>query len=73
MAVKVLAPFACTVWQHSVSVGQEVIVGTDIMSIESMKMEVAIQAPCSGVVSWLKPMGEMLEQGEPIAVLVPKQ
>jgi urea carboxylase len=61
------APMACTVWQHSVSLGQEVVVGSDIISIESMKLEVAVQAPCSGVITYLRPMGEVAEEGETIA------
>ena len=67
--VPVPAPFSCVIWQHCVSVGQEVYVGSDIISVEIMKMEVVIQTPCSGTITWLRPMGEPCEEGDPIAII----
>jgi len=67
--VNVPAPHACVVWQHCCSVGQVVAAGSDIISVESMKMEFLVQAPCNGTVTWLKPMGEQAEEGEALATI----
>ncbi len=63
------SPLSGTVWQHSVSEGQEVEEGSAIMTLECMKMEMEVNAPCSGTVTWLKPMGEPVEEGETVATI----
>jgi len=51
----------------SVAEGQQVFEGNDIMVLESMKMEVPVQSPCDGTVTWIKPQGETIEADEVIA------
>jgi len=63
------APCLCTVWQHCVSVGQKVSAGSDIVSVESMKLELPVSATVSGTVTYLKPMGEPAEEGETVATI----
>lgn len=63
------SPVTGTVWQHCVSVGQNVVAGSEIITLESMKMELSIMISCDGRVSWLKPMGEPVEEGDLIAVV----
>lgn len=65
----VKAPFACSVWQHSVSVSQRVSAGDCLMTIESMKMEVPIEAPCAGIVTFLRAMNEPVEEGGTVATI----
>jgi urea carboxylase len=63
------SPVTGTVWQHACSEGQEVVEGSEIVMMEIMKMELSVCAPCSGRVTWLKPMGEPVQEGEKIATI----
>lgn len=60
----------CVVFQHCVSVGQKVVAGQDLVACEAMKMEVPVASGVSGTVAWLKPMGELVEAGEPVAIIM---
>ena len=39
-----------SLWQVKVQIGQEVALGETVMILESMKMEIALDAPCAGIV-----------------------
>lgn len=67
----VLAPTAGRVFQHAVSVGQEVVEGTDILTFEVMKLEMPIAAPCSGIVTWLCLMDTPVNDGDVLAIIEP--
>jgi len=69
MRVRVPAPTPATCWQHCVSVGQQVSAGSDIISLECMKMEFPVQAPVSGTIVWLIPMGDLVEKDGDVAVI----
>ena len=59
-----------SVWQSSVSVGQDVKAGDVLLVLESMKMEINITAPCAGKVSHvLKTEGMRVQAGQTLVVL----
>ena len=47
------SPVSGSVWQTGVLAGQSIKAGDTLMILESMKMEIPIQAPCGGRVSQL--------------------
>ena len=51
MATEVLSEVTGTVWKVEMSVGDTVEEGDVIMIVESMKMEIPIEAPGSGTLS----------------------
>jgi urea carboxylase len=59
----------CSVWAHSAGVGQRVFAGNVIIILESMKVEVPIEAPCDGEVTWLAAVGQTLETDDLVAVV----
>lgn len=63
------APIAGSVWAHSVGVGQRVTAGTTLVILECMKMEIPVEAPCDGEVTWLRPQGDTINQGDSVAIL----
>ena len=48
MANDILAPVSGSVWKIEASVGQELAEGDVIMILESMKMEITVEAPAAG-------------------------
>jgi acetyl-CoA carboxylase biotin carboxyl carrier protein len=51
-----------TVWKIEVKVGQQVSEGQTVVILESMKMEMPVEAPAAGVVRELR-----VKEGEPVA------
>ncbi len=60
-----------TIWKVLVEVGSQVAEEEPLMILESMKMEIPVEAPCAGKVSELlvKPE-DQVEEGQVVAVLV---
>jgi acetyl-CoA carboxylase biotin carboxyl carrier protein len=54
MATDVKAHITGTVWKVEVSVGDKVNEGDTVVILESMKMEMPVEAPCSGTVKEIK-------------------
>ncbi|WP_436640782.1 biotin/lipoyl-containing protein [Microbaculum sp. FT89] len=50
---EVLAPVSGSVWKVECTVGQDVSEGDILMILESMKMEIPVEAPAAGKVSSL--------------------
>ena len=67
---KVESEVTGTVWKVLVEVGDRVAEEEPLMILESMKMEIPVEAPCAGKVSELlvKPE-EQVEEGQIVAVL----
>ncbi|MDF2051710.1 urea carboxylase [Arthrobacter sp. Cr_A7] len=66
----VSAPFAASVWKVDVGVGDRVIKGQPLVSLEAMKMETVLEAPCDGVVLRVLPAaGSQVVAGEAVVVL----
>lgn len=58
------------VWKIEVSVGQSVAEGEQLIIVESMKMEIPIDAPCAGTVARiLVREGDPVQEGAVVAVL----
>lgn len=67
----VSAPFAASVWKVDVAPGDRVVQGQPLVSLEAMKMETVLSAPCDGVVHQVLPTaGSQVVAGEAIVVLV---
>jgi len=59
-----------TVWKVEVSVGQKVGAGEVLLILESMKMEIPVEAPHAGRVSELRVAeGDSIEEGAILVVL----
>ncbi|WP_323960460.1 urea carboxylase [Arthrobacter sp. JZ12] len=66
----VSAPFAASVWKVDVEVGDEVLKGQPLVSLEAMKMETVITAPHDGQVLQVLPLaGSQVVSGEALVVL----
>jgi len=59
---KVRSEITGSVWKVEVVVGQTVAEGDTLVIVESMKMEIPISAPASGVVTEI-----LIAEGEPVA------
>ena len=68
----VLAEITANVWQVHVEAGQSVAVGDTIAILESMKMEIPVEAPVAGTVTEVKVKPEdQVQEGDVIAVIDP--
>jgi biotin carboxyl carrier protein len=70
MAEEVLAEMVANVWKVVVSQGDSVQEGDTICILESMKMEIPVEATASGSVSELNVTeGGVVQEGDVIAVI----
>jgi acetyl-CoA carboxylase biotin carboxyl carrier protein len=70
MSEEVVAEMVANVWKVVVSVGQEVEEGDTICILESMKMEIPVEATATGKVSKLNVSeGGVVQEGDVIAVI----
>ena len=70
MSEEVIAEMVANVWKVLVSEGDGVDEGETICILESMKMEIPVEAPSSGTVSSVKVAeGETVQEGDVIAVI----
>ncbi|BBE21279.1 urea carboxylase [Arthrobacter sp. MN05-02] len=69
-AALVSAPFAASVWKVDVAPGDTVSEGQPLVSLEAMKMETVLSAPCDGTVLQVLPLaGSQVVAGEALVVL----
>jgi len=67
---EVLAEMVANVWRVLVGVGDDVAEGQHICILESMKMEIPVEATASGVISELNiAEGATVQEGDVIAVI----
>jgi acetyl-CoA carboxylase biotin carboxyl carrier protein len=68
--VEVRAELSASVWQVRVEAGQQVAVGDTLVILESMKMEIPVEAERAGVVRevLVKP-DDLVQQGDPLVTL----
>ncbi len=60
-----------TIWKVEAHVGQSVQEGETIAIIESMKMEIPVDAPCAGVIREIRyAEGELIEEAAAFAVMI---
>ena len=70
MATEVEAQIAGNVWKIEKALGDSVDEEEVILIIESMKMEIPVEAPCSGRVAELRvDEGDAIEEGAILAVI----
>ena len=66
----VKSPMAGSVWKIVATVGQEVDYGDTVMILESMKMEIPVEADSSGtIVRILIAEGDVVDDGMPLLEL----
>jgi len=71
MATEVEAQIAGNLWKIEMGVGDRVETDDVIMIIESMKMEIPVEAPCAGTIGEIRVAeGETIEEGTILAVIV---
>ncbi|MDQ1687160.1 MAG: acetyl-CoA carboxylase biotin carboxyl carrier protein [Frankiaceae bacterium] len=67
---EVKAEITANVWQVHVEVGQTVAEGDTLAILESMKMEIPVEAPVAGTVTDVKVKPEdQVQEGDTIAVI----
>ena len=67
---EVRAEIAASVWQVHAEVGQQVTEGDTIAILESMKMEIPVEAPVDGVILELRVApDDQVQEGDLIAVI----
>jgi acetyl-CoA carboxylase biotin carboxyl carrier protein len=70
MATNVPAHITGTVWKIEVKVGDEVAEGQVLVILESMKMEMPVEAPEAGKVTEIKTAeGQAVNEGDTLVVL----
>jgi acetyl-CoA carboxylase biotin carboxyl carrier protein len=70
MPTNVLAQITGTVWKIEVQPGQAVREGDALVILESMKMEIPVEAPAAGKVTEIKVKeGDPVQEGAVLAVL----
>jgi acetyl-CoA carboxylase biotin carboxyl carrier protein len=70
MATEVEAQMAGSVWKIERAVGDRVNQEDVILVIESMKMEIPVEAPCSGTLTEIRVAeGDAVEEGAILAVI----
>lgn len=68
----VRAEITANVWQLRTEVGAQVVAGQELMILESMKMEIPVEAPSAGVVSELRVQpDDKVVEGDVVAVIEP--
>ena len=66
----VLAHITGTVWKIEVQPGKKVAEGDVLVILESMKMEMPVEAPCGGTVTEIKVKeGEAVDEGRVVVVI----
>lgn len=70
MATEVQAPITGNVWKIERSAGDEVAEEEVLIILESMKMEIPVEAPCGGRLVEIRVReGESVEEGAVLAVI----
>lgn len=73
MTRKVVSDIAAVVSRIDVAPGAEVAQGDHLMTLEAMKMEIPVEAPCDG---WVKALhaevGDQVDEGQVLLVLTTK-
>jgi len=70
MSTQVLAHITGTVWKIEKRPGDQVAEGEPIVILESMKMEMPVEAPCAGKVVELRcAEGDAVDEGAVLAII----
>jgi acetyl-CoA carboxylase biotin carboxyl carrier protein len=63
LVVCVTAEIPARVWKIAVPTGAAVEAGDEVAILESMKMEIPVEAPAAGVIRWLVAEGDIVHPG----------
>jgi acetyl-CoA carboxylase biotin carboxyl carrier protein len=70
MATEVRAHITGTVWKIEKKVGDSVSEGETVIILESMKMEMPVEAPCGGTIASIAiKEGEAVDEGKVLATI----
>ena len=70
MATEVEAQITGNIWKIEKAVGDEISDGDILLIMESMKMEIPVEAPCSGRLTEMRVQeGDSVEEGAVLAVV----
>jgi acetyl-CoA carboxylase biotin carboxyl carrier protein len=70
VSANVASPIAGRVFRIEVAVGATISAGAEILVLESMKMEIPVEAPCAGRVAEIRVSeGDAVEEGDVLAVI----
>ena len=70
MATEVFAHITGTVWKIETAVGKAIGEGDTVVILESMKMEMPVEAPCAGTVTEIRVReGEAVAEGQVLALI----
>jgi acetyl-CoA carboxylase biotin carboxyl carrier protein len=70
MATQVEAQITGNVWKIEKAIGDAVAEGEAILILESMKMEIPVEAPCAGRIAEIRVAeGQSIEEGAVLAVI----
>jgi acetyl-CoA carboxylase biotin carboxyl carrier protein len=70
MATDVEAQITGNVWKIEKAVDERVVEGDVILILESMKMEIPVEAPCAGRIAEIRVQeGDSIEEGAILAVI----
>jgi len=70
MSTELAAPITGTVWKVEKAAGEQVAEGEAIVILESMKMEIPVEAPRAGQVREVRVQpGQAVKEGQILAVL----
>jgi len=70
MASRVESPVVGTVWKIEVAIGETVAEGDVIVILESMKMEIPVEAEAAGPITEISvEEGEPVEEGDTLATI----
>ena len=73
MSESVLAEMVANVWKVVASPGDALAEGATICILESMKMEIPVEAPVAGTVTEVRVTeGSVVQEGDVIAVIEPR-
>lgn len=67
--VEIKSPVSGSIWTYAVGCGASVFAGNALVVIEVMKMEVPIDAPCDGTLIETLPQGQIVAEGDVVAVI----
>ncbi len=68
--VEITSPVSGTLWQIDTAIGAKVLCGETLFVIESMKMEIPVDAPRDGtIVSLLVSEKDVVKDGQALAIL----
>lgn len=72
MSEEVVAEMVANVWKVVVAVGDDIAEGDTVCILESMKMEIPVEAPVAGKVTEIGVAeGGVVQEGDTIAVIEP--